>query len=86
MQRKFKYQKEKKRPEKKERRVHRRLLQKKAVLRIKQPEQVEKQVIPPIQILTLTHPNGVKQSSSEEEDIGMHKCRRKIMLRLKMRN
>ena len=50
---------------------------KKPVLWIRQPKQVDQQVTPPIQILMLI-PKWSEERSSEEEYIGMCKCRRKI--------
>ena len=58
----LKYLTEEKRTETKIRKVHPSLLHEMAVLWIRQPKQVEQQLTPTIQILMLTHHDGVKQT------------------------
>ena len=57
----------------------------KAVLWIKQYEQVEQQVTPPIQILMWTYHNGVKQAVVKRNIMECVSVGEKVMLRLKMK-
>ena len=58
---------------------------KNSVLWIKQPEQVEQKVTPPIQILMLTYHNGVKQKSAKINILECISLGENVTLRLKMR-
>ena len=52
---------------------------------IKQPEKVEQQVTPPIQMLILTYHNGVKQAVAKKKILEWVSVGEKEMLRLQMR-
>ena len=68
--------------EKNKRKVHLSLLQKIFVLYIRQPEQVEQQVTPPIQIIMLKEHTGVKQAVAKNNILEWVSVGEKVMLRL----
>ena len=83
--RKLKNWTEKKRPETKINKVHLSLLHWKAVLWIKQPEQVEQQVTPTIQISMLTYHNGVNQKLVKRKILEYVSVGEKLILIFKMK-
>ena len=77
MQRKFKNQTDTIRPYTEISKIHQSLLQKKVVLWMRQTKQVEQEVTPTNIFLNVKTGSYSEASSSEEEDVGMRKGRRK---------